>query len=417
MTPLAADRNQPCIDVVGLGMAEAPPGEPAAREALAAADVVIGSERQLAAVDAPQAHKLPYPSPFSELADLVAHYADARVCLLASGDPLWHGVGGWALAQLPTERLRFHPAPSSVQVACARAGWRVDAIETVSVHGRPLARLRSRLQANRGYALLGDDTATPQAIARELASAGFGDSAVCVAERLGTPEERLTEFDATTLAAASDDFDTLHVTLVHTQGPGGVLPEFPGLPDTAFETGAEPGKGLITKREVRLSVLAELAPRAGDVGWDIGAGCGGVAVEWARWNPSGHVYAVERDTGRFQHLATNRDRFGLDANLHIANDHAPGILTDWPDPDAVFIGGHDGALEEMLTTALERLRTGGRLVATAVTENARAALVAFAERHGARLSEIAVSRGADLNGATVMRPQLPVMILALGGRA
>jgi len=415
LRPIQTD--QPAIDVVGLGMAEAPPTDPAAREALASADVVIGSERQLAAVEASQAERLPYPSPFSELANLIARYANARVCLLASGDPLWHGVGGWALTQLPSERLRFHPTPSSVQVACARAGWRVDTVETVSVHGRPLARLRSRLHANRTYALLGDDLATPQAIARELVSAGFSESTVGVAERLGTDDERLTEFDADSLATADNAFDTLHVTLVHTQGSGGVLPEFPGLADTAFETGSEPGKGLITKREVRLTVLAELAPRADDIGWDIGAGCGGVAIEWARWNPRGRVYAAERDAGRFQHLATNRDRFGLDANLHIANEHAPAILANWPDPDAVFIGGHDGALDELLTMALERLRPGGRLVATAVTESARSTLVAFGERHGARLSEIAVSRGAELNGATVMRPQLPVMILALGGHA
>jgi len=417
VTPAQPESNQPPIDVVGLGMAEAPPTDPVARQALAAADVVIGSERQLAAVDTPQAVRLPYPSPFSELTELLSRYADSRVCLLASGDPLWHGVGGWALAQLPSERLRFHPAPSSVQVACARAGRRVDTIETVSVHGRPLERLRARLHANRSYALLGDDIATPQAVAAELITAGFGQSSICVAERLGTDEERLTESDAEQLAQAETPFDTLHVTLVHTRGPGGVLPEFPGLPDTAFETGTEPGKGLITKREVRLSVLAELAPRAGDVGWDIGAGCGGVAIEWARWNPNGCVYAVERDAGRFEHLTTNRDRFGVGANLHLVNDDALAILGDWPDPDAVLIGGHDGALESLLTTAHARLRPGGRLVATAVTEGARSVLVSFAEHHGARLSEIAVSRGADLNGTTVMRPQLPVMILALGGPA
>lgn len=407
----------PPIDIVGLGMAEAPPAEPAARDALAAAEVIIGSERQLGAVDAPNAERLPYPSPFSDLPDLIARHDKSRICLLASGDPLCHGVGGWALDHLPRERLRIHPAASSVQVACARAGWRTDRIETISVHGRPLARMRARLRSNRTYALLGDDTATPPAIAAELVAAGFGESAMWVAERLGAADERVTAYDAASLANNSDAFATLHVTLAHTSGPGGVLPEFPGLPDTAYETGAEPGRGLITKREVRLCVLADLAPRAGDVGWDIGAGCGGVAVEWARWNPRGQVYAVEHDDERIGHLRTNRDRFGLDANLHPIHGNAPEALRDLPDPDAVFIGGHDGALEKLLDHTHARLRPGGRLVATGVTETARASLVAFAERWQARLTKLAVARGGQLGGQTAMQPQRPVMIMALGEKA
>lgn len=410
-------QHGPLIDIVGLGMAEAPPADTAAREALAVAEVIIGSERQFGAVDAPQAQRLAYPSPFSDLPDLIARHDKARICLLASGDPLCHGVGGWALTHLPRERVRIHPAASSVQVACARAGWRTDRIETISVHGRPLSRMRSRLRSNRTYALLGDDQATPPAIAAELVAAGFDESAIWVAERLGDTDERVTAYDAASLATHHESFDALHVTLAHTSGPGGVLPEFPGLPDTAYETGAEPGRGLITKREVRLSVLADLAPRAGDVGWDIGAGCGGVAVEWARWNPRGVVYAIERDAERIGHLGSNRDRFGLDANLHAVHGNAPEALKDLPDPDAVFIGGHDGALGKLLTLAHTRLRPGGRLVATGVTETARGALVTFAERWGGRLTELATARGSELGGQTTMRPQLPVMIMTLGEKA
>ncbi|WP_435104917.1 precorrin-6y C5,15-methyltransferase (decarboxylating) subunit CbiE [Arhodomonas sp. AD133] len=408
----------PVIDVVGLGIADTAPAHPAAQAALAEAEVIFGSPRQLRAVPDNGATREPYPSPFSALIRRLAAHEGKRICLLASGDPLFHGVGAWAARRLPAERLRFHSAPSSVQTACARVGLPTAECETVSLHGRPLTRLRARLHGNRLYALLGDAEATPPAIARELVAAGFPDSLMWIAERLGAAQERITTTDARTLAHDGGEFDPLQVTLVRTRGPGGVLPEFPGLPDTAFDTGAAPGRGLITKREVRLAVLSALAPRAGDVGWDIGAGCGGVAVEWARWNPRVHVYAIEREAGRLAHLYTNRDRYGVDANLTGVHGEAPAALADLPDPDAVFIGGHGGVLPELLRLARERLRPDGRLVATAVTEPARRALIDFADATGSesKLTELSVARGDRLNGELLLRPQLPVLILAWSKR-
>ena len=192
-----------------------------------------------------------------------------------------------------------------------------------------------------------------------------------------------------------------------------MLPEFPGIPDEQFSTGAEPGKGLLSKREVRLTILSLLAPRAGETGWDVGAGCGGVSVEWARWNLLGEVHAVECHPERLEHLGINRERFGVVSNLHVVPGRAPEALADLPDPHAVFIGGSSGSLREMLEVVWIRLRPGGRLVASAVTEDSRVDLHGFAGDREAYWTELSIARSERLAGQRVMRPYLPVLLMKL----
>ena len=253
----------------------------------------------------------------------------------------------------------------------------------------------------------------PVAIARVLVETGLGESKLWVAEDLGTDRERFRGFRAVELADADTEFSLLNVVIVETRGPGGVLPEFPGIPDERFSTGAEPGKGLLSKREVRLTILSLLAPRADETGWDVGAGCGGVSVEWARWNPLGEVHAIEVHPERLEHLGINRERFGVVANLHIAPGRAPEALAALPDPHAVFIGGSSGSLREMLDAVWARLQPGGRLVASAVTEDSRVELHAFVGDRMAEWTELSVARGEQLAGQRVMRPYLPVLLLKL----
>ena len=209
------------------------------------------------------------------------------------------------------------------------------------------------------------------------------------------------------------EFSPLNVVILETRGLGGVLPEFPGIPDEQFSTGAEPGKGLLSKREVRLTILSLLAPRAGEIGWDVGAGCGGVSVEWARWNPYGEVHAVECHPERLEHLGINRERFGVVSNLHIIPGRAPEALADLPDPHAVFIGGSSGSLRDLLDAVWVRLRPGGRLVASAVTEDSRVDLHGFAGDRQADWTELSIARGERLAGQRVMRPYLPVLLMRL----
>ena len=402
----------PPVQVIGIGMATGALG-PAARAALAQAELVIGAAAHLAAFPNLTAEQRPYPSPMSGLWDLLRANAGRRIALLASGDPLFFGIGNTLLRHLPPEHLVFHPHVSSIQAAFARLGRSWQQAQFVSLHGRPLASLRAALQGNRLYALLTDRDSSPPAIARVLVETGFGESDLWIAEELGTTNERFRHLRAADLADTATEFSPLNVVILETQGLGGVLPEFPGIPDAWFSTGAEPGKGLLSKREVRLAILSLLTPRAGEIGWDVGAGCGGVAVEWARWNPYGEVYAVECHPERLEHLGVNRGRFGVVSNLHIVPGRAPEALTDLPDPHAVFIGGNSGNLRELLNTVWARLQPGGRLVASAVTEDSRVELHTFAGDRTAEWIELSVARGERLAGQRVMRPYLPVLLMKL----
>lgn len=407
-----SDWPGPPIHVVGIGI-ETGALSPNARAALEQVELVIGAATHLAAFPELTAEKIPYPSPMSGLRDLLHSHSARRIALLASGDPLFYGISTTLLRYFSSEHLIFHPNVSSLQAAFACLGRPWQQAQLVSLHGRPLAGLRAALQGNRLYALLTDRENSPTAIARLLIDAQFDESDLWVAENLGMLDERFRHFRATDLANTEVEFSPLNVVILETHGLGGILPEFPGIPDEQFSTGTEPGKGLLSKREVRLTILALLSPRAGDIGWDVGAGCGGVSVEWARWNPSGEVHAVERHPERLEHLGINRERFGVVNNLHIIPGVAPEALSGLPDPHALFIGGSSGNLDEMLDVVWARLRPGGRLVASAVTEDSRVDLHGFAGDREAYWTELSIARSERLAGQRVMRPYLPVLLMRM----
>lgn len=408
------------LSVIGLS-----PGSPilsqSALSALANAELLVGSARQfsdleaagllVASADGGKVPRLIYPSPFSALWETLLQYEQRRIVLLASGDPLLFGLGGYLRQHVSPVHLTFFPAISSIQVAFAKIGqpWQ-DAI-VVSLHGRPMQTFRARLQHGLLYALLTDSSSTPVAIAVELVHAGFEESDVWVCENLGTSTEDIRQFSASLLATSETCFSPVNVVIVRTRGAGGVFPEFPGIADECFSTnGAQPGRGLLTKREVRLAVLSLLQPRAGDIGWDVGAGCGGVAVEWARWSIRSEIHAVECHADRLHHLHINRERFGVVTNLHIHKGSAPEALTALPCPSVIFVGGGGANLASILGVCWSRLPLGGRLVAAAVTEGARMALQVFGGNN-ADWTELSIARNDLLAGQRIMRPHLPVLLM------
>ncbi len=410
----AGSWSGPAVQVIGMGIDPGDTLTDAARAILEQADVVIGAPRHLAAFPALQAAKYDYPSPLQRLWPLLQEHAGQRIALLTSGDPLFHGIGATVIRRLGTDYVCFHPHVSSIQAAFARIKKSWQDAQLLSLHGRPPAHLKAVLQANRLYALLTDRASTPPVIAGLLTEVGFGESILWVAEDLGLPAEQVRRFTASELVGGDYRCSPLNVVIVETRGPGGLLPEFPGIPDEQFITDDEqPGKGMLSKREVRLTILSLLAPRAGEIGWDVGAGCGGVSVEWARWNPQGKVYAVECHSERLRCLEANRERFGVLNNLQIVAGHAPEVLADLPDPDAVFIGGSKGRLDDLLETGWRRLAAGGRLVASAVTEDSKMDLYRFAGDQPAYWTELSVARGERLAGQRVLRPYLPVLLLSL----
>ena len=405
------------IHVLGLGVGEGRRLSLPALKALRESHTIIGSPRQLeivrARADCGEAKWIELPK-LAALKRTIAALPAGQVTILASGDPLYFGIGHWLTQHFEPEQLRFYPAVSSIQAVCNRLGLAQQECEVISLHGRELAGLRRVLKRNRDIIVLTDRLSHPRALAKACLDAGFDESRIHVGEDLGSESERYREFAVTDLAADTDfKCSELNVSVIHVRGRGGVLPEFPGIDDHAFATDGASGQGMFTKREVRLAILSLLQPAHDDVIWDIGAGCGGVATELSHWNERVTVFAIEQHPERLACLAENRQRFGCVANLHIVDGRAPQALEGLPNPNKVFIGGNDGELDAILAAAWQRLPEQGFLVASSVTESTRAGLQRFALKLAATRVEtlqVAVSLG-DLDEAGIdYRSRRPVTL-------
>jgi len=414
----------PNITVIGLGICQPPLLNAKALDALRTCDCIMGSPRQLESV----AHTLALPDssnlsqrkvsqvrlPLPKLKQIADDIKDFdQVTILASGDPLLFGIGKYLQSQF-NGQVTCISGISSLQGACELTGLSLQDAQLVSLHGRPLSNLNRYLQPNRNLLILTDQHSHPQAIAQALVAANLGQSTIHICERLGYEDQSLQQFTATQLATLTTRFAELHVTVVHTQGGGNVMPNFPGIPDTHFVTDGESGKGLLTKREVRLNILSLLQPAPQETAWDIGAGCGGVTIELALWNPLGQVYGIEHHDQRIACLNANKEAFGVSTNLHVIQGKATDCLAELPNPDKVFIGGSGGELSAILQLSWQRLKPGGRLVASAVTEPSKATLREFTQLIGQGPEDylqVAVSRHDTIAGHDVLRPALPVTLM------
>jgi precorrin-6B C5,15-methyltransferase / cobalt-precorrin-6B C5,C15-methyltransferase len=390
------------VTVVGIGADGWAGLSPAARDAVAHAEVLLGGRRQLDLVPAGPAERREWPSPMlPALPGLFAGLAGQRVCALASGDPMLYGLGATLARVLGADRLRVLPQPSSVALACARLGWPAQEVTVVSAVGRPLEALARELAPGRRVLVLVPDADGPSQVARLLVDRGYGPSGLTVLEQLGGPGERQHRGTAEAWAAAPGD-PLAVVAVACVAAPGTVpLSRAPGLPDDAYEH-----DGQLTKQEVRAVTLARLAPLPGRLLWDVGAGSGSIGIEYLRAEPSARVLAVERDPVRAQRAARNAARLGVPA-LRVLTGAAPDALTGLDTPDTVFVGGAVG-VPGVLEACWAALRPGGRLVANAVTLEGEAALIARRSRHGGALTRLEVQRAAPVGGLTAFRPALPV---------
>nr|WP_233157324.1 precorrin-6y C5,15-methyltransferase (decarboxylating) subunit CbiE [Amycolatopsis sp. KNN50.9b] len=361
-----------------------------ARAEIAAAEVLFGGRRQLDLVPL-DVDKVPWPSPLLPALDgLFAEHAGRRIGVLASGDPLLSGIGTTLVRRFGADSVRIVPAVSSVALARARMGWSAEETEVVSVVGRSVHRVSRALAPKARLVVLSSDADTPAQLAQVLVARGFGESKLTVLEQLGGPAERRAEGFARDWSHPAGD--PLNVVAVECAGPA--LPTLPGLPDDAFEH-----DGQITKRDLRACALARLAPVAGELLWDVGAGAGSVGIEWSRAHPANRAIAVERSAGRAARIQRNADRLGV-PELRVVTGTAPEALADLPTPDAVFVGGGLASLDACLAA----LRPGGRLVAHAVTLESEQVLASAYRRHDGELIRIAVEHAAPLGGFTGWTP-------------
>ncbi|MER9262177.1 precorrin-6y C5,15-methyltransferase (decarboxylating) subunit CbiE [Mesorhizobium sp. M0619] len=390
------------LAIVGIGEdGLASLGDEAKRQ-IADAETVFGGKRHLALVASLiKGEQRPWPVPFdADMADVLA-LAGRRVCVLASGDPFFHGVGATLARKVKPEEMHVIPAPSAISLAAARLGWALQDIETISLHGRPLDLIRPLLHPRARILALTSDGDAPATIARLLVELDFGGSRLTVLEALGGPNEKLR-------SARADAFDlrdinplnVLALELESTQ-EAPILPLTVGRADHLFEH-----DGQITKHDIRAMTLAALAPRRGESLWDIGAGSGSIGIEWMLAHPSMRAIAIEANSDRAARIIRNAAHCGV-PGLVVVEGSAPKALAGLDTPDAIFIGG-GGSDAGVLNATIKALPSRGRLVANAVTLEMEALLLAEHIKRGGDLTRITISRASPVGSMQAWRPAMPV---------
>lgn len=386
---------EPWLSIIGLGEDGLHGLSAASRKALEGAELIFGGPRHLALIEAGHRGRT-WPIPFSVAPVLEAR--GARVAVLASGDPFWHGAGGSLTRDLDPGEWHCWPAVSTFSLAAARLGWRLEDVLCLGLHAAPLDRLRPLLgQGVRALCLL-RDAAAPAELAAWLTSEGFGHSRLTILECLGGPRERLRKAEARSFALP----EMRAPVAVAVEAAGSGLPRAGGLPDEAFEH-----DGQITKRPVRALTLSALAPRMGETLWDIGAGSGSISVEWLLAAPGSRAVALEADAGRAARARRNADRFGLGHRFVLHELRAPEGIADLPRPDAIFVGG--GASETVLETVWQAMPENCRLVANAVTLETEALLARWSGAKGGTLLRIELAEAQPLGTRRGWRSSLPVV--------
>ncbi|MEU5052778.1 precorrin-6y C5,15-methyltransferase (decarboxylating) subunit CbiE [Streptomyces sp. NPDC021096] len=392
------------VTVVGIGADGWPGLAPGSREALRRAEVLVGGPRQLDLLPAGECtgERVAWPSPLRPAVPaLLAAHAERNVCVLASGDPMFYGIGRTLAEILGADRLRVLPHPSSVSYACARLGWPLHDTDVISLVGRPPGALAAALHEGRRLLVLSAGADTPAEVAARLRERGYGPSRMTVLEQLGG--EREAHIEGTAADWRDAPVDALNVIAIDCRRDPGALRTAltPGLPDEAFEH-----DGQLTKRHVRAATLAALAPAPGELLWDVGGGSGSIGIEWMRAHASCRAVTVERDAVRAGRIARNADALGVPA-LRVVTGRAPEALADLPTPDAIFIGGGLTA-PGLLEACWQALPPGGRLVANTVTLESEALLTEWYRRHGGELTRLAVAHAVPVGGFTGWRQAMPV---------
>lgn len=393
----------PWLTVVGIGEDGFKGLGKNARHALLGASRIIGGQRQLDLLPVCiRGERQLWPSPFS-LAPVLERYGEP-VCVLASGDPMFFGVGASLARQVPSSEMLVLPAPSSCSLAAARMGWPLQDVVTLSVVARPIAALNAQLSSGVRLLVLSNDGQSPAAIAALLRERGFGPSRLSVLEHLGGEAERRIDGAANDWAdPVVADLNLIAIECI-AQANAPRLSRLAGLPDSAFRH-----DGQLTKRDVRAITLARLAPVPGELLWDVGAGSGSIGIEWMRAHPSCRALAIEADEGRQLLIEHNRDALGV-PGLQLIRGSAPQALVGLERPDAVFIGG--GVTREgVLDACWAALKPGGRLIANAVTLQSEMTLMAWREQRGGELTRIHIAQAQPLGDFDTWRQALPITLL------
>ncbi len=398
------------LSVIGIGEDGLASLSSAAALLVEHAELLVGGDRHQAMIAETRAGRLTWAAGIDATMDTIAGWRGRRVVVLASGDPMWFGIGATLCRRFEASEMRVLPVAGAFSLAAAAMGWALAEVETVSVHGRPLESLNLHIRPGARLLVLSRDGDTPGEVAALLRARGYGPSEIAVLETLGGPRGRRIDGTAESWGMPrAADLNTLAI-VCRPAWDARVTPSGPGLPDDLFVH-----DGQLTKREVRALTVSALAPLPGQVLWDVGAGAGSVGIEWLRLVPPSvpaggapaRAIAIEREAGRCAAIAGNAATLGV-PQLEIVHGAAPEALEGLPLPTSVFVGG--GLTRSGLLEACWRaLVRGGRLVANAVSLEGLSRLAAFRGENGGDLTRLAVARAEPVGGFSGFRPLLEVV--------
>ena len=399
------------LSIIGIGEDGLAGLSPIARTLIEQATIIVGGDRHLAMLPPelccePDCKKRTWISPIEASVAQILRDRGQAVCVLASGDPLCYGIGSTLLRQIPIAEMTIVPAPSAFSLACARLGWSLTEVESLSLCGRDPAVLNAVLYPGARLLVLSENGNTPLIVAKLLTERGFGKSQITVLERMGGTQERKVEGIASAWAESAQveidlaDLNTIAITCI-ADSKALPLSRLAGLPDAAYHH-----DGQLTKQEVRAITLAALMPLPGQLLWDVGAGCGSIGIEWMRTHPRCRAIAIEQHPARLSLIANNAIALGT-PTLKLIAGSAPAALLDLPSPDSIFIGGGLTSAD-LLETCWRALRSGGRLVTNAVTVESEQQVLQWHRQLGGKLTRIAIQRAEPIGNFLGWKAMVPV---------
>ena len=390
------------LAVVGIGEDGIEGLTPAARRLIAQAVFIVGGKRHLALAGPSEAETMIWPSPIENALDAIEARRGRSICVLASGDPFFFGVGAMLIRRFPADEMLSIPSPSAFALVASRLGWSQQDCALLTLHGRPLEAIIPHLCPGARIIALSWDGATPAKLAALLVARGMGRSKLTICEAIGGLSERIRTGEAQDLAL--DNVAALNTIALEVvaERDARVLPRAAGLPDEWFEH-----DGQISKREMRAITLSHLAPRLGELLWDVGSGSGSVAIEWMLADPTNKAVAIEVRHDRAERIARNALSFGV-PNLSVVTGEAPQVFADLAAPDAIFIGGGASG-PRMIERARDALARGGRLVVNAVTLETQAACVDWRARWGGELTQIVIAHAEPVGRYSGWRTAMPIV--------
>ena len=392
--------SQKWLAIIGIGEDGLSGLSSIARSLIDTAEILVGGDRHLDMLPADVRSRLVWAFPIESTIQQIISCRGKSVCVLASGDPLWFGIGTTLLKKIPMEEIVIIPSPSTFSLICARLGWSLNEVETLSLCGRPASLLHTYIYPNAKLLILSSGERTPEVVANILCDRNFSNSKITVLEHLDGEKERITSNIASQYQHFPEFANLNAIAVECIPNPDAkILSRIVGLSDDVYHH-----DGQLTKCEVRAITLSALAPNAGELLWDVGAGCGSIAIEWMRSHPRCQAIAIEKSRTHF--ISENAIALGT-PNLKIIEGKAPEILQGLPTPDAIFIGG-GATVPYLFETCWENLRSHGRLVANIVTLEGEQKLFQWQQKYGGTLTQISISRAEALGAFLGWKPMRPV---------